>query len=733
MHLSNSLRMLFLSMIVAMLSACGSDGRDGAPGRDGAAGVSSLVAIHDEPAGTNCASGGKRIDHGQDANGNAVLDANEIAGSQYICNGGDGADGSSALIAVSPEPAGANCPQGGNRVDYGGDSNGNGVLDTSEVAGMQYICSGETYTVSGEVTGLIGSVVLVLKQNDPNKADVFLTLAATGPFTFGMPVNSGVGYTVAVHTQPADQTCTVTNESGNASAHVTNVQVTCTTHPLTLASSDPAADAKDVERTVRPSMVFSQPLDEETVDPANVTLSSAAGEEPVMLSVSGKRFTATPQRRLLPGTTYTLRASDLMSTLGGRLDAAEQRSFTTRDGGWQPPAVFHLSGLSSSADTRIAFDPSAKAVAAWPSALANVSISRYIPGKGWEPATTAGISTGGGRPAAGIDAAGNVIVVLSSFDPLPLTRSFSARHYTNGLWGAPTELLPYRPVSAPEIAVGTNGHAVVVWSEFVGSQNGVWARRYTPEDEWSTPNEQISEPGTARNPHVAVDATGNALVVWEDETSGSQNIGANYYIAGQNAWRGPELIDESDEGEVSLPKVAMNAQGNAMVVWQQNHPVYGRSIWAKPFTPGSGNGWGTATVVNEEVIDEFEPQVAVNANGDAIVAWRNQSGEIWARPFTQGEWGAPTPIGLGGYSPHVALDPAGNALVVWRDERAGSGTIFAARYTVANGWVGERQISQTMGTQIGHPAVFIDNEGAGFALWMQSDSTGFNAWTSQFD
>jgi hypothetical protein len=272
-----------------------------------------------------------------------------------------------------------------------------------------------------------------------------------------------------------------------------------------------------------------------------------------------------------------------------------------------------------------------------------------------------------------------------------------------------------------------------VWSEFVGSQNGVWARRYTPEDEWSSPNEQISEPGTASNPHVAVDATGNALVVWEDETSGSQNIGANYYIAGQNAWRGPELIDESDEGEVSLPKVAMNAQGNAMVVWQQNHPVYGRSIWAKPFTPGSGNGWGTATVVNEEAIDEFEPQVAVNANGDAIVAWRNQSGEIWARPFTQGEWGAPAPIGLGGYSPHVALDPAGNALVVWRDERAGGGAIFAARYTVANGWVGERQISQTMGTQIGHPAVFIDNEGAGFALWMQSDSTGFNAWTSQFD
>jgi hypothetical protein len=740
MHLSNAQRMLFLSMIVATLSACGGDGKGGAPGRDGANGgngrdgadgASALVAIHDEPAGTNCASGGKRIDYGKDANGNAVLDPNEITGAQYVCNGSDGADDSSALIDVSPEPAGAKCPQGGNRVNYGVDSNGNGMLDTSEIAGTRYICNGETYTVSGEVTGLIGSVVLVLKQNDPNKADVFLTMAAPGQFTFGIPVNSGAGYTVAVHTQPADQTCTVTNESGTANAHVTNVQVTCTTNPLTLASSDPAADATDIERTVTPSMVFSQPLDETSVEPSDVTLSSAAGEHPVTLSVSGKKLTATPTRRLLPGTRYTLRASDLMSTLGGRLEAAEQRSFTTRDGKWQADELFHSSGSGGGVDARIAFDPSGNAVAAWQGSGGNVWVSRYIAGS-WEAATSPGASIDGERPVAAIDAAGNILVVLSQNpDQIPGMRSFSARRYVNGSWEAPESLVPVGPRSAPEVAVSADGHAVIVWSLFE-SQASVWAIRFTPPNFWE-PFERLSGTETALNPHVAVDAAGNVLVVWENETGGSQHIGANYYIAEQNAWRGHELIDESDEGEARLPKVAMNAQGNAMVVWQQKHPVYGRSIWAKPFTPGSGDGWGSAEVINQEPVEEFDPQVAVNANGDAVVVWRNQLGEIWARPFIQGEWGKPAPIGQGGYAPQIAVDPAGNALAVWRDERSSTGAIYAARFTVAHGWVGEMQISQTTGPQIGHPAVFIDNDGNGFAFWMQPDSGSFNAWASRFE
>lgn len=79
-----------------------------------------------------------------------------------------------------------------------------------------------TYTVGGAVTGLSGSVVLQDNGGDN------LTVSASGPFTFATKLNSGAAYKVTVLTQPAGQTCAVTNGTGTVSANVTNVAVACT-------------------------------------------------------------------------------------------------------------------------------------------------------------------------------------------------------------------------------------------------------------------------------------------------------------------------------------------------------------------------------------------------------------------------------------------------------------------------------------------------------------------------
>lgn len=78
-----------------------------------------------------------------------------------------------------------------------------------------------TYTIGGMVTGLSGTVVL--QNNGGNN----LAVSATGSFKFTTAVASGSTYNVTVQTQPSNQTCTVTNGSGTASANVTNVQVSC--------------------------------------------------------------------------------------------------------------------------------------------------------------------------------------------------------------------------------------------------------------------------------------------------------------------------------------------------------------------------------------------------------------------------------------------------------------------------------------------------------------------------
>ncbi|HET8695916.1 MAG TPA: hypothetical protein VFO94_00435, partial [Gammaproteobacteria bacterium] len=80
-----------------------------------------------------------------------------------------------------------------------------------------------TFTVGGTVTGLNGATVLRLNgAND-------LNVSASGAFTFsGVALASGASYTVLVASNPAGQSCAVTNAAGTiASANVTNVTVTC--------------------------------------------------------------------------------------------------------------------------------------------------------------------------------------------------------------------------------------------------------------------------------------------------------------------------------------------------------------------------------------------------------------------------------------------------------------------------------------------------------------------------
>jgi hypothetical protein len=126
------------------------DGSDGSDGSNGSDGSSSLIATTNEPAGANCANGGQRVDYGIDDDADGTLDAAEVDGTTYVCNGTDGTDGTAgqnglqSLLAVTPEPAGANCANGGQRIDYGIDDDGNGTLEAGEIDGTAYACDGAT-------------------------------------------------------------------------------------------------------------------------------------------------------------------------------------------------------------------------------------------------------------------------------------------------------------------------------------------------------------------------------------------------------------------------------------------------------------------------------------------------------------------------------------------------------------------------------------------------------------
>ncbi|WP_418498635.1 DUF7151 family protein [Flagellimonas sp.] len=121
-------------LTIALLQGC-----EGEQGPQGESGLNNLVKLSTETAGSNCGNGGVKVELGLDSNSDGTLGPNEVLTTNYICTGEDGLV---SLTDVVVEPIGANCSNGGFRINSGLDINLNGTLEESEVSANAFICNG---------------------------------------------------------------------------------------------------------------------------------------------------------------------------------------------------------------------------------------------------------------------------------------------------------------------------------------------------------------------------------------------------------------------------------------------------------------------------------------------------------------------------------------------------------------------------------------------------------------
>lgn len=130
-------RRSFYIVLITILVSC--------EGEEGPIGLSSLIEVTNENIGVNCEAGGIKLDVGIDINSNGSLDIDEIQSTSYICNGLDGDIG---LTSVTSEPAGVNCEIGGQKIDSGFDIDGDGALEAEEIVSTSFVCNGQDGGIS---------------------------------------------------------------------------------------------------------------------------------------------------------------------------------------------------------------------------------------------------------------------------------------------------------------------------------------------------------------------------------------------------------------------------------------------------------------------------------------------------------------------------------------------------------------------------------------------------------
>ncbi len=230
--------------------------------------------------------------------------------------------------------------------------------------------------------------------------------------------------------------------------------------------------------------------------------------------------------------------------------------------------------------------------------------------------------------------------------------------------------------------------------------------------------------GNAYRPQIAIDNNGNAIAVWLQHDGTRWNIRANRFDG--TSWGSAELIETNNAGDAFDPQIAVDGNGNALAVWAQSDGTR-NNIWANRF---DGTSWGSAVLIEtNNAGNAFAPQIAADNNGNALAVWQQSDGtrfNIWAKRFDGTSWGSATLIStnnaIGGFVPRIAFDNNGNALAVWR-QFGGTpiiSSIWANRFD-GTSWGSAELIENNNAGDGWEPQIAFDNNGNALAVWQQFD------------
>ena len=374
--------------------------------------------------------------------------------------------------------------------------------------------------------------------------------------------------------------------------------------------------------------------------------------------------------------------------------------------GWDAAGPIEDNDAGPAVFARVAMDGDGNAVTVWHQASGatdrtrlDIWSNRYTPGGGWGDAELIEHENenegSARRPEVAMDPTGNAVAVWYQYDG-ERENIWSNRYTPNAGWGN-AELIETDDAGDarwPQVAMDPNGNAIAVWQQCYaecGSKDDmrshIWSNRYTPDGGWGVHRPITRDnTGDATRPQVAVDASGNAVAVWQQSDAAERlDIWSARYMATSADWDGAELIEFNDADHALRPQVAMDPGGSAVAVWFQFGGAT-EDIWSNRYTPGGG--WGTAERIEANDTDEAVlPKVAMDASGSAVAVWTQLDGShdsIWSNLFTPSfGWRTAEPVEMydrgRAQQPEVAMDPNGVAVAVWTQRVGGSDEIWSNR------------------------------------------------------
>lgn len=385
----------------------------------------------------------------------------------------------------------------------------------------------------------------------------------------------------------------------------------------------------------------------------------------------------------------------------GSNEKVEASNTTTPGAGWSSPTELAENSydmMLEPPEPRVAIDSHGDGVAVWEIYENHkwyVQASQMPAGGAWQTPVQLAETNDPGRPQVAFDAQGDALATWTTYsghDAIEVSELPSG-----GSWQTPTQISGSGEEAAgAQLAINAGGDAIVAWTTWNGSSNHVVAAELPAGGTWQTPA-QISNAGSEDvNPQVAIDEQGDVVAVWEHNNGGQQVVQAAQMPAG-GAWQST-ASQLSESGEPAYgPQLASNAQGDAVVVWERWD---GNGYVDQAAQLPAGGSWQTpVTFFSESDVDGVAPHVAINARGDEVAVWMRWNGSSEIAEASElvagGTWQTPVELAPGleeSENPRVEMTANGDAVAVWTGYNGSNNVIQAANLVAAGPQLSEVSI-----------------------------------------
>ncbi len=327
-------------------------------------------------------------------------------------------------------------------------------------------------------------------------------------------------------------------------------------------------------------------------------------------------------------------------------------------------------------------------------------------------------------PAVAVDSSDNLHAVW--FDYTPGNWEIYYKRSTDGgaTWSAVKRLTWTSGDSfSPAVAVDSSNSIHVVWYDNTPGHFEIYYRR-SPDGgtTWGTVKRLTWTSGDSIFPAIAIDGNGTIHVVWDANTSETDEIYYRKSPNGGTTWSTAQRLTWTS-GSSTTPAIAVDSGNTIHIVWGDDTPGNPEFYYKK--SADGGAAWSPAQRLTWTSGKSYDAAITIDSGGAIHVVWSDDTPgnyEIYYKRSGDGgtTWGAAkklTSTSLESLLPAIAIDSSNAIHVVWEDFTPGNPELHYKRSTDGGTtWSAVQRLSWTL-EDSSFPAIAIDSSSAIHIVW----------------